>query len=213
MHKYYAVLHMTSNDQVVYKWIKSKIIRKKFNIDISFYDEDKLLFVTGVERIHTIWLVQLRQTNFKYFSRICRRQITVFKDKYLFNESAFLNRPLLNILLAKSRHGVIYNFYFFVHGWSHYQVYYFPLQTFWRLYKPWLFLLWCFFARTKRNCCLWCKIEFNCAKVWRTMKELQLLRSFDHFRLFLFYYLMELFCFTWQNELSYHTTMIMRDLQ
>ena len=54
MHKYYAVLHMTSSDRVVYKWIKSKIIRKKFNIDISFYDEDKLLFVTGVERIHTI---------------------------------------------------------------------------------------------------------------------------------------------------------------
>ena len=118
-----------------------------------------------------LWLVQLRQTNFKYFSRICRRQITVFKDKYLFNESAFLNRPLLNILLAKSRHGVIYNFYFFVHGWSHYQVYYFPLQTFWRLYKPWLFLLWCFLARTKRNCCLWCKIEFNCAKICKPMKD------------------------------------------
>ena len=54
MHKYYAVLHMTSNDRVVYKWIESKIIRKKFNIDISFYDEDKLLFVAGTERIHTI---------------------------------------------------------------------------------------------------------------------------------------------------------------
>ena len=54
MYKYYAVLHMTSNDRVVYKWIKSKIIRKKLNIDISFYDEDKLLFVTGIERIHTI---------------------------------------------------------------------------------------------------------------------------------------------------------------
>ena len=54
MHKYYVVLHMTSSDLVVYKWIKSKIIRKKFNIDISFYDEDKLLFVTGVEGIHTI---------------------------------------------------------------------------------------------------------------------------------------------------------------
>ena len=84
---------------------------------------------------------------------------------------AFLNRPLLNILLAKSRHGVMYNFYFFVHGWSHYQVCYFPLQTFWRLYKPWLFLLWCFLARTKRNCCLWCKIEFNCAKVCKPMKD------------------------------------------
>ena len=54
MHKYYAVLHMTSNDRVFYKWIESKIIRKKFNIDISFYDEDKLLFVAGIERIHTI---------------------------------------------------------------------------------------------------------------------------------------------------------------
>ena len=115
-----------------------------------------LLLVLGGYTL--LWLVQLRQTNFKYFSRICRRQITVFKDKYLFNESAFLNRPLLNILLAKSRHGVIYNFYFFVHGWSHHQVYYFPLQTFWRLYKPWLFLL-------------WCKIEFNCAKVCKPMKD------------------------------------------
>ena len=51
------------------------------------------------------------------------------------------------------------------------------------------------------------------ANLWRTMKELQLLQSFDHFQLFLFYYLKELFCFTWQYELSYHTTMIMRDLQ
>ena len=51
------------------------------------------------------------------------------------------------------------------------------------------------------------------ANLWRTMKELLLLQSFDHFQLFLFYYLKELFCFTWQYELSYHTTMIMRDLQ
>ena len=40
------------------------------------------------------------------------------------------------------------------------------------------------------------------ANLWRTMKELQLLQSFDHFQLFLFYYLKELFCFTWQYELK-----------
>ena len=51
------------------------------------------------------------------------------------------------------------------------------------------------------------------ANLSRTMKELQLLQSFDHFQIFLFYYLKELFCFTWQYELSYHTTMIMRVLQ
>ena len=54
MYKYYVVLHMTSNDGVVYKWNKSKIMGKKFNIGISFCDESKLLFVTDVERIHTI---------------------------------------------------------------------------------------------------------------------------------------------------------------
>ena len=35
MYKYYAVLHMTSNDRVVYKWIKSKIIRK--NLTLTFH--------------------------------------------------------------------------------------------------------------------------------------------------------------------------------
>ena len=35
----------------------------------------------------------------------------LFKDKDLFNKSAFFN-PLLNTLLAKTRHGVIYDFYF-----------------------------------------------------------------------------------------------------
>ena len=38
---------------------------------------------------------------------------------YLFNKSAFFNCPFLNILLAKSRHGVMYNYYFFSHGWLH----------------------------------------------------------------------------------------------
>ena len=84
--------------------------QRKFNIDISFCGEDKLLFVTDIERIHTYVRYNLRQTNFKDFSRICQGQITIFKDWYLFNKSAFFNRPLLNILLAKSRHGVMYNF-------------------------------------------------------------------------------------------------------
>ena len=44
-------------------------------------------------------------------------------------------------------------------------------KTFWRFYEPWLFLLWCFLARTKHNCCLWCMIEFNCAKVWKPIWE------------------------------------------
>ena len=44
-------------------------------------------------------------------------------------------------------------------------------KTFWRLYKPWLFLLWCFLARTKHNCCLWCMIEFNCTKICKPMKD------------------------------------------
>ena len=44
-------------------------------------------------------------------------------------------------------------------------------KTCWRLYKPWLFLLWCFLARTKHNCCLWCMIEFNCTKVCKPMKD------------------------------------------
>ena len=58
MYKYYVVLHMTSNHWVVYKWNKSKIMGKKFNIGISFCDESKLLFVTDVERIHSIIIYQ-----------------------------------------------------------------------------------------------------------------------------------------------------------
>ena len=61
-----------------------------------------------------------RQTNFKDFSRIFPGQIiTVFKDYDSFNKSALFN-SFLNTLLAKTRHGVIYDFYFFSHGWSHY---------------------------------------------------------------------------------------------
>ena len=43
----------------------------------------------------------------------------LFKDYDFFNKSAFFN-PLSNTLLAKTRHGVIYDFYFFIHAWSHY---------------------------------------------------------------------------------------------
>ena len=59
------------------------------------------------------------QTNFEDSSKIFPGQITVFKDYDLLNKSAFFN-PLLNTLLAKTRHGVIYDFYFFSHGWAHY---------------------------------------------------------------------------------------------
>ena len=58
-----------------------KNYQKKFNINISLYDEDKLLFVTGIERIHTI---MIGTTSDKQISRtfqgFCQRQITVFKD-------------------------------------------------------------------------------------------------------------------------------------
>ena len=125
---------MTSNDRVVYKWIKSKIIRKKFNIDISLYDEDKLLFVTGIERIHTIMVRttsdKLISSTFQGFLCSLVKYFSTLEDKfhmsvlpcnilYLFNKSAFFNCPFLNILLAKSRHGVMYNYYFFSHGWLH----------------------------------------------------------------------------------------------
>ena len=69
----------------------------------------------------------------KYFTRSLSSLVKYFptlEDKfcismrpcnilYLFNKSAFFNCPFLNILLAKSRHGVMYNYYFFSHGWLH----------------------------------------------------------------------------------------------
>ena len=36
MYKYYVVLHMTSNDWVVYKWIKSKIMGKNLTLTFHF---------------------------------------------------------------------------------------------------------------------------------------------------------------------------------
>ena len=36
MYKYHAVLHMTSNDWVVYEWIRSKIIRENLTLTFHF---------------------------------------------------------------------------------------------------------------------------------------------------------------------------------
>ena len=75
-------------------------------------DRRKNLFV--LEQGHGSY--NFRQTNFKDFSRIFPGQIiTVFKDYDSFNKSALFN-SFLNTLLAKTRHGVIYDFYFFSHG-------------------------------------------------------------------------------------------------
>ena len=84
------------------------------------------------------------------------------------------------------------------------------------LYQPWLFLLWRFLARNKHNCCL-------CMTAWvqlrRSMQTYEgpwkscCCRVLSTCSIFLFYYLKELFCFTWHFELMYHTTMIMQDSQ
>ena len=66
----------------------------------------------GEHRVHTSY--NLRQTNFKNFSGIFEGQVTVFKDYDLFKKLAFFN-PLLNTLLAKTHHRVIYDFNFFSH--------------------------------------------------------------------------------------------------
>ena len=64
-------------------------------------------------RVHRHGSYNSRQTNFKDFSSLFQRQITVSRTKIFFN-------PLLNTLLAKTHHGVIYYFNFFSHGWPHY---------------------------------------------------------------------------------------------
>ena len=56
-----------------------------------------------------------KQISRTFHYRIFQGQITIFKDQGLFNKSEFFN-PLLNTLLAKTRHGVIYDFYFLSHG-------------------------------------------------------------------------------------------------
>ena len=50
-----------------------------------------------------------------------------FKDKLSFQALRFIQeigilQPLVNTLLAKTRHKVIYDFYFFSHSWSHYHI-------------------------------------------------------------------------------------------
>ena len=64
-------------------------------------------------QVHRHGSYNFRQTNFKDFSSLFQRQITVSRTKIFFN-------PLLNTLLAKTHHGVIYYFNFFSHGWPHY---------------------------------------------------------------------------------------------
>ena len=64
-------------------------------------------------QVHRHGSYNFRQTNFKDFSSLFQRQITVSRTKIFFN-------PLLNTLLAKTHHGVIYDFNFFSHGWPHY---------------------------------------------------------------------------------------------
>ena len=68
------------------------------------------------------WFAQLSTNKFQGLqSRIFPGQITVLKDYDLFNKSAFLTlTPFFSILLAKIRHGIIYDFYFISQGWSHY---------------------------------------------------------------------------------------------
>ena len=53
-------------------------------------------------------LCNFRQTNFKGFSETFYGQVTVSKDKDLFNHSAFFI-PLLNTLLVKTLNGVSYD--------------------------------------------------------------------------------------------------------
>ena len=69
----------------------------------------------------------VRTTSDKQISRIFPGQITVFKDYDLCNKSA-LFKSFLNTLLAKTRHGVIYAFYFF----SHYFILLFAI-TLWKI--------------------------------------------------------------------------------
>ena len=50
-------------------------------------------------------------TKINFISPCCHVISSIYSTK-----SAFFNCPFLNILLAKSRHGVMYNYYFFSHG-------------------------------------------------------------------------------------------------
>ena len=96
-------------------------------------------YFIGVYIINVIFTWSLGDMKFlfscwkKYFTHLLRLLVKYFstlEDKfhismlpcnilYLFNKSAFFNCPFLNVLLAKSRHGVMYNYYFFSHGWLH----------------------------------------------------------------------------------------------
>ena len=60
-----------------------------------------------------------RQTNFEDFSRIFRGKLQFSRTKFYSIIRQSLNL-LLNTLLAKPLNGVIYDFYFFSHGWSLY---------------------------------------------------------------------------------------------
>ena len=64
------------------------------------------------------WFAQLSTNKFQGLqSRIFPGQITVFKDYDLFNKSAFLTlTPFFKTLSAKTRHGIICDFYFISQG-------------------------------------------------------------------------------------------------
>ena len=60
------------------------------------------------------WFIQLQTNKFQgLFKPFSNLQITVSRTKIFF-------KPLLNTLLVKTHHGVIYDLNFFSHGWPHY---------------------------------------------------------------------------------------------
>ena len=62
------------------------------------------------------WFVQLQTNKFQgLFKDFSRKNYNSFQGLDSFNKSALFN-SFLNTLLAKTRHGVIYDFYFFSHG-------------------------------------------------------------------------------------------------
>ena len=60
--------------------------------------------------------IMVRTTSDIQISRNYQGQTTVFKDCELFNKSAFFNTLSNTSCMAKTLHGVIYDFNFFSHG-------------------------------------------------------------------------------------------------
>ena len=63
-----------------------------------------------------LWFVQPQTKKFEGLFKDLPRTNYSFQGLVFFNKSAFFNCPFLNILLAKSRHGVMYNYYFLSYG-------------------------------------------------------------------------------------------------